>query len=400
MTRKVKIVVSVALLSLAVIGYAARGRFGGARASVEPAPPDAARAGAVSVILGEVASRAFEESIRVQANLEARKFAIVSLRLPGLISDVFVNEGDEVVAGQTRLFRIDSLRLERAVDVARQELKVAESKRREKEAYVEQVNADLRKAEIDLKRSRGLFESKVVSSDELEARQADYDRFVAMAKHSVGLLDVEREEESKSAASLAIAEKDLADAVSIAPLTGRVTRRMAEPGETGVPGTPVLRVEDVSALDVSAWLPGQYYVRIEPGVTQVSVRAPGLSAESTVSYKSPTVEASLRTFEIKCPLSGDGKCAVPGALVDATVVLTRRDGLAVPIDAVQERAGRKVIFLADGDTARLVPVTSGLETDGFVEVSGDGLSAGSRVVLVGQFMLEDGSPIVAREENR
>jgi RND family efflux transporter MFP subunit len=221
-----------------------------------------------------------------------------------------------------------------------------------------------------------------------------------MAKHAAGLLDVEREEERKSAASLAMAEKDLSDAVAVAPLSGRVTRRMAEPGETGSVGTQVLRIEDVCALDVSAFLPGQYYARVEPGATGVLVCAPGLSVESTVSYKSPTVDPSLRTFEIKCPLPGDGKCAVPGALVDAAVVLARREGLAVPVDAVQERAGRKVIFLADGLTARQIPVTTGLETGGFVEVSGDDLAAGSRVVTVGQFMLEDGTPIAAREEAR
>ena len=61
----------------------------------------------------------------------------------------------------------------------------------------------------------------------------------------------------------------------------------------GAPGSPVVRVDDIASLEVSAYLPGQYYGRVDQGRTRVTIGAEDeWWGEHTVSYKSPTVRSN------------------------------------------------------------------------------------------------------------
>lgn len=137
----------------------------------------------------------------------------------------------------------------------------------------------------------------------------------------------------------------------VSTITGTVSRRVLEPGEMADSGTPVMRIEDTSVLEVSAFLPAQFYAAIEPGV-----------------------------------------------IADIEVLLEHARGYGVPRNAVQERGGRPVIFIVEGGTARMQPVETGLETNGRIEVRGADLRPGMPVVTMGQFMLNDGAAVSMRGE--
>ena len=65
-------------------------------------------------------------------------------------------------------------------------------------------------------------------------------------------------------------------------------------------GTPVLRIEDLSVLEVSVFLPEEAYTSVQPGKTKMRIRVGNVDlGERPVSYKSPTVHHKLRTFEVK-----------------------------------------------------------------------------------------------------
>ena len=55
-----------------------------------------------------------------------------------------------------------------------------------------------------------------------------------------------------------------------------------------------------------------------------------------------------------------------------------------------------MVFTVAGETASMHTVSPGLETDGWVEIEGDSLEAGASVVTMGQFLLEDGSPVAVQ----
>jgi len=83
---------------------------------MQDAPPDEARAKPVPVAVKNVTFASFEDSLTIQGNLEARNYALVSPRVPGVLEEIMVREGQTVIAGETPMFQTDSLKLEKAME--------------------------------------------------------------------------------------------------------------------------------------------------------------------------------------------------------------------------------------------------------------------------------------------
>jgi len=391
------VALAAALCAGAIILYGARngGANGiGAQSAVEAKP-------AVPVVTEPLALRDFESVVVVQGTIEAKHTAIVSAKIPGTIEAIYVDEGDAVVEGETRLFQTDALKLRKAVDIARQNLEIARYGRQEKEAYRERLQADFEKAKIDYDRHQLLYESNSIAIDVLEQNQSRYRQALAMCKHAQSLVDLAAEQERQAEASLAIAQKDLGDALVTATLTGKVTHRFLEPGEMAGAGTPVVRIEDTSLVEASAFLSSPYYADVRPGETimRVTVHNTGVG-EVPVIFKSPTINPKLRTFEVKCQIKDPPEGVVSGAMAHIAVLIAQHRGFGVPKGAIQTRDDRSVVFHVEGDTARMLSVTTGFESGGMVEVQGEGLREGLSVVTMGQFQVEEGSRVVVRRENR
>ena len=79
---------------------------------------------AIPVVVTQVRSRMFERYIAVQGNLESKNFAVVSPRIAGTIEEFYVDEGDAVVGGKTKLFKTDAIKLQEALEVQKHLLDV------------------------------------------------------------------------------------------------------------------------------------------------------------------------------------------------------------------------------------------------------------------------------------
>ena len=394
MPKRVLVLATLMLLALGGYGVA---RFVGPANSreVKGASVDQPQAMPVVTVPAEV--RSFEDSLKVQGTLRAKNFALVSPRSDGMLEEIAVNEGDWVEAGKTLLFRGDTTNLEKRVQMARQDLLAARFAREQQAASVRKTDVELRRAKSDFDRFEALYQEHAVSKSVYEDKQAVYDQLQSMKQLVQSGLAMARETERKAEASLAVAEKDLQDAYMYAPISGVVTKRMAEPGEMGSRGKPILRIDDVGTVEAVAYLPGQFYGDVREGRTSVRLgEEERWERVAPVTYKSPVVDPTLRTFEIRTVLSGDGEHVVPGVLVNMRVVRTERTGVGVPYEALLERNSGKVIFLTDGHTAREVPVTPGLETNGWVEVVRGEVASGDEVVVQGQSRLSDGSAVTVR----
>ena len=65
----------------------------------------------IPVVLTPATLQIFKQRVAVQGNVEAKEFAMISPRVQGIIEAVFVDEGDSVTAGKTRLFKSDAINL-------------------------------------------------------------------------------------------------------------------------------------------------------------------------------------------------------------------------------------------------------------------------------------------------
>ena len=135
---------------------------------------DAAKTKVVPVEVTPAAQRAFEERITVQGNLDAKKYAMVAPLIDGTITDFFVDEGDAVKAGKTKLFQSDKVKVERAVAIAEQDLALAKAGQRDADAQLASVQAQYDKAKLDFDRYTRLFADKAITPDTMEQVDAGF----------------------------------------------------------------------------------------------------------------------------------------------------------------------------------------------------------------------------------
>jgi len=363
---------------------------------------EADRGKRIPVVLTPAKEMTFESAVVVSGSVLAKNYALVSARIPGPLDDVYVDEGDVVQANQTRLFQTDSLKLKKAVAIAQQGLQVAELAVKEKTANLERMLASQEQAQADLERYRILVQDHAVPKQVFDQQVTGWKLASASVRHAEAQLELDKTKLEQARLSLTIAEKDLADSLVVAPISGQVSQRFMEPGEMAGAGTPVVKIEDLSVLEVSVFLPEEVYAQVVPEKTRMRVQVGGSDlGVRPVAYKSPTVNPKLRTLEVKTLVESPPPGVAPGCLAEVVVVLDARSGVGIPTAAVAQRSGQAVVFLVENNTARMVTVKTGRDTNGWTEILEGGLKPGAAVVTMGQQLLNDGTSVsVVREAAR
>jgi Cu(I)/Ag(I) efflux system membrane fusion protein len=183
----------------------------------------------------------------------------------------------------------------------------------------------------------------------------------------------------------------LARVTLAAPIGGVVSELMVREGATVMPGTPLLRLQGTGSVWAEGQVPESQASLLEPGarVSATSPAAPGRTFDGRVQALLPEVDAGTRTLKARLELANPGARLVPGMFVQMRFARPGRDKtLLVPTDAVIHTGRRSVVMLAeDGGGFRPVEVRTGLESGGQTEIVA-GLTAGQRVVLSGQFLID------------
>ena len=370
------------LLALTCVGC-------GKRSAEIPKQQEEQKSLAVRTIKAE--QRTFERRVTVQGNLEAKQFANVAARVAGNLDAIFVDEGDRVEANKTVLFQIDPLSLQNALTAAEQQLAVTEASRVVAQASLGKAEAEASKVARDFERFERLHTDGRVTDNEFELRQLQHEQAkagLAVSKAQVGLAASQVEQ---AVAALEISRKNLQDSKSVAPISGVVTMRHKEPGEQVALAEVVMRIEDPSSIEAVAYLPAAYYAEVLPGKTQARLTIAGKAAGSfTVTYRSPVINTTLRTFEIKGKV--ESKEAVAGAMADMTLVFESRKAIGVPSNTLLQRNGKPSVFSSREGKALLKHVETGLINEGWTEVA-SGLEADDLVITEGQTQLREGMAV-------
>lgn len=195
-------------------------------------------------------------------------------------------------------------------------------------------------------------------------------------------------------------QKNLDDATITAPVSGVVTAVYAEEGQ---PGNGLLFViEDTDALKITTNIREYDVGNIEVGMPVVirSDATGDKEISGTVTYIAPaanktengntlTADDSTVEFEAEVQVNEADSGLRIGMNTRLTVLLEERsDVYGVPYDSVVEKAdGSEVVYAVEPSSEKEgsyvvteVPVTTGLETDFYIEVSGDGITDGLSIV--------------------
>jgi HlyD family secretion protein len=188
----------------------------------------------------------------------------VSSKYPGRLTQVTVNEGDEVTAGQV-VGRIASPEYEAQLRGAQAQALRAREALAEVTALVAQRGSDVNFARTDYERARQLVTNGHVSQQEADRRhnrfeQADASFRSALAQHDQAQHTIETAD-----AEVQRIEAILVDLTLIAPRSGRVQYVIARNGEVVAAGARVLTILDLQDVYLTIFLPASDAGRLGVG---------------------------------------------------------------------------------------------------------------------------------------
>jgi HlyD family secretion protein len=223
----------------------------------------------------------------------------IAAKSAGRVREVLAQEGDLVTAGQV-LARIDTTELQAqrakyAADVASEEASMLEAR-----ATVTQRRAELILKEANLRRALKLVETGAVSQENRDQAQSEHDS--ARAILDAAQRTVTARERSIVAAQALVDQIDaqIADAILVAPVRGRVLYRLANPGEVVAAGGKVLTIVNLSEIYMEIYLPSAQVMRIPIG-SQARILFDGadFAVPAKVSFISPEAQFTPKQVETR-----------------------------------------------------------------------------------------------------
>ena len=386
----------------------------------------------VKVTAEEAMRRDITETVVANGKIQPETEVIISSAVSGEIIELPVKEGDKVQKGQL-LVKINPDLAQAALDRAQASYNNARASKANAEARVVQAEAQLNQAELAFDRNKVLREQNAISQAEFEDIKASY--LTAKAEVEAARQNVRATEYTIESAKATVKEaSDSYQRTEIyAPMSGTISSLRVEIGEQVVgaiqmTGTEIMRIANLDVMEVVVDVNESDIVRVafhDTALIEVDAyldrKFTGVVTEIASSANSAGVEAAnnqITNFQVKIrilkssyeDLIDSSATSLspfrPG--MNATVDIqtaTAEDVLSVPIQAVTSRPdtsgalsavekvrgakstttdGKKkepitCVFVAKGGKAELVPVSTGIQDDTYIEIK-TGLSDSVRVI--------------------
>lgn len=266
---------------------------------------------ASGALLALAPSMAHAENSTFDCVLEPSLTLKLGSPVSSILRDVLAERGDVVKRGQV------VAHLESAVE----EAAVAYNRARaESTAEIEAKQAVLNQKSGVMSRKRGLQESHIASSQDLENAEADFN----VARQEVALAALNKH---MAEIDLQRSQAMLSQRTIVSPIDGVITLRNLGPGEYVNPEANIMSVARIDPLHVEAYLPVRDYGLIHIG-DKGTVRpdAPvGGEREATVSVVDQVFDAASGTFGVRLELPNPGnllpaglRCKVDFQMIDST----------------------------------------------------------------------------------
>ncbi len=181
------------------------------------------------------------------------------------------------------------------------------------------------------------------------------------------------------------------------PLTGYVSERKAFPQLKVMPDTDLYTIVDLSRVWIMADVFEYEAPNIRIGETaRVSLQAlPGKTFNARIDYLQPQVDPMTRTIKVRLNMNNPGLLLKPDMYANVEFREHTPARLTVPAEAVLDAGERQTVFIDRGNgflEPRQVK-TGGRDGDRIQIISG--LTAGERVVVSGNFLIDSESQMKA-----
>jgi HlyD family secretion protein len=357
----------------------------------------------------------------------------VSSKLSGLVTELLVDKGYVVSRGQV-LARLDDREINAQLGQSRASHAAAEAKLNEAvtgsrpqeiqraQATVEQADANVRTAELNLQRARQLQSSGVLAKQALDEAQNAYEVAVAQLKVArenselarIGprkeQIELARAQLAESAAAIRWWEAQLDNTIIRAPVDGTILERLIEKGEMVTTGyvsgrgakSALVSIANLKDLEVELDINESDIPRVHLGQACLASpdSYPDRKYKAAVREIAPEANRQKATIQVKVAISDPDEFLRPETNAKVNFLEEKKaEGAAgeprilVPKSAV---VSGPAVFVMEQGKALQRTVRTGKELWGQVEII-SGLSGGEQLVIRGLDGLNEGDRIAPKK---
>jgi len=327
-----------------------------------------------------------------------RREATVAAKITGRVTGIFFDEGVHVHKDQI-LATLDDSDVQRALESAKAD-------RDSTQASIEDLQVQLKYADLELARAQQLESQGVQSKEFLDTARTNDDSLHAK-------INLAKAQVLAAESRIHEAQQAVDNCTIHAPYDGIMVTKDAQVGEMvspvsaggGFTRTGIGTIVDMNSLEIEVDVNESYIARVVPGqpVTATLDAYPDWQIPSRVRIVIPTADREKATVKVRISFLNLDPRMLPDMSVkvhflgDAPVAQKGpAAAVAIPAAAVHDDNGQKIVFLLKGDHVERQAITLGQTRGTDVEVVA-GVSVGDSVVVKSPASLHDGEAVAIQK---
>lgn len=361
----------------------------------------------------------------VPATMEAYEQADLYAKTAGFITEVRVDIGDRVKAGDVlavidvpemlkELAEAEALHAAAAAGVQTTESKIVQAKKMHDVArsMLARAQAEYTLKKTTLQRRKELFGGTAITQEQLDEAQnqhdiAQADVGIAEAKIAAAEADVASAEAFRTAAvaNVAVAQARIEKTRTlmhysqiVAPFDGVVTRRSVDRGTLVQSAAasrtmPLFTMQRIDKLRILVEIPETdiAFVRTGSSAKVKPYGIEGVELVGTIARAASSLKLDTRTMRTEIDLDNSDGRLMHGMYAQVVIELDERaDALTVPASSLLTEGKETFVYTVADDRAVRTPVRIGLDDGVRVQIT-EGLTDESLVVVTGKGLISDGS---------
>ncbi len=295
-------------------------------------------------------------------------------RLETTIVAVHFEDGAKVNQGDL-LFTLDSRQIDAQIEQA--------------EGMLAKDQAQLEGAQRDLKRYSDLIGKGATTQVNVDNAKTQADILIGSIKADQAALENLKVQKSYTTIR--------------APFSGRISAANVKIGNFVRPAdtAPLAVINQMAPVYVTFAVPQRVLADLREamagGSSKVIATIPGhqKSEDGKVAMVENSVDSTTGMVTVRGVMDNANETLWPGILVNTKLVVRVEDGVTVPTAAVQRSQNGNYVFIMQDGKAHVQPVTVARTFQG-MSVIATGLSGGEDVIIDGQLLLSEGTPVQPR----
>lgn len=313
----------------------------------------------VGIQMGSIESKQLSNTIKVSGMLTVpnQNKAFVTPSYSGIVRSLYVQPGSYVSKGKV------------IATISNPDLIVMQQQ-------LQQVNVQIRMAELEVTRAQQLYKGNAAPLKKFQQAQTD-----------LATLRSQRSGLQKQLGSIGAAQGYSSSLAVRAPISGTVSKVIAQIGSNVDMASPIAEIVSNSALHLDIYVYEKDLGKVQPGqsIHFTLTNSPGKEYDAKITSIGTAFEGESKTVPVHAQVVGDRSGLIDGMNVIAVISLDKQTTASVPTEAIVNDKGQDFIFIMqnkddkEGDNKKTVeekeisfekiPVAKGVTDLGYTQIT-------------------------------